>query len=142
MYFRYWNPLREIEEFQRQIDRVFQRVSPWTRRGYPPIELVDAGDQFILRALLPGISLEELKLSVSGTQVALSGSKPIKSIEGAKVIRRERVYGQFHRIIELPEAVDTDRVRAEYKEGVLHLYLPKARAAAPVTILIESSRGS
>ena len=133
---RYWNPLREMEAFQRNMDRMFHGPSQ-QHRGYPPVELVDVGDQFILRILLPGVPSEDIKISVSGDQVSLHGTKRVKPIEGAKPIRRERAYGEFHRVIKFPEAVDTDRVSAEHGEGVLTLLLPKARAAAPVTIELE-----
>lgn len=133
MYINYWNPLREAQGRKPSRDQAF-RPAARSQRGYPPIDLVDAGDHFVLRAILPGVAAEDLHISVAGDQVSLEGTKKVKHEQAAKPIRRERMYGNFQRTVRLPEAVDTDNVEASRSDGVLTLRLPKARMTGPVTI--------
>ena len=134
------NPLRELELLQRRIERAFAapRYGVSCSCGYPPIDLIDAGDKFVIQTPLPGMNREEIEISVEGQTVTLSGEKRLQLVEGAKYISRERCYGYFKKMIELPEAIKTEpeEVKAEYDDGILTVILPK-RPVGPMTISIS-----
>jgi len=134
-----WNPFQELEEFQHRIDRIFRTPRRRVSRGYPSVDLIDAGDKFVILALLPGMKREDIKLSVLRETVTLSGERKREAIEGANYIRRERGYGIFHKVIELPEPiqVDKDKIIAEYKDGILNIILHKEQFFGPITVSID-----
>jgi len=105
--------------------------------GYPPIDLMDASDKFILLAMLPGIKREEIDLSISERTIILRGERKRETAEGARYIRRERGYGAFEKRIELPEPIQTDKVSAHYTDGILNIILPKSRPLGPMVISID-----
>jgi HSP20 family protein len=129
MIVRYWQPLREIETLRRQMDRLFDEVTPvvseqlaWT----PAIELKEEDSQFILRAQLPGINAKDVDIQVTREAVAISGEhRHEHKVEEKGFFKSEFNYGSFRRVINLPAAVQNDQVKAEFKEGILTLVLPK-----------------
>jgi len=130
------NPLRELELFQRKVERAFAAPRYGASRGYPPIDLVDAGDKFVIQMPLPGMAREEIEISVFGQTITLSGEKRRQLIKDAKYISRERSYGYFKKTIELPEAILSDEIKAEYDDGILTVIVPK-RPVGPMTISIS-----
>ena len=132
-----WNPFYELEVFQRRIDRMFGVPQRRSSSGYPPIDLIDASDKFILLSMLPGIKREEIDLSISERTITLRGERKRETAEGARYIRRERGYGAFEKIIELPEPIQTDKVSAQYTDGILNIILPKSRPSGPMIISIN-----
>lgn len=129
MLVRYWQPLQEIEAIRRQFDQIFGEQTPanaepasWT----PAIELQDTGNAFTLRAQLPGLEAKDIDIQVSKGAIAISGEYRQQSKqEDPGMVRSEFRYGKFHRVVRLPAAVQNDQVQAEYKDGILHLTLPK-----------------
>jgi len=132
-----WNPFHELEEFQRQIDRTFGLSRRRASSGYPPIDLIDASDKFIILAMLPGVKREEIDLSVSERTITLRGERKRETVEGAMYIRRERGYGAFEKKIELSEPIQTDKVKAQYNNGILNIILPKSRPSGPMVISVN-----
>jgi HSP20 family protein len=143
MLVRYWQPWREIDTLRRQFDQLFDSMTPmvgesagWT----PAVELKDAGNEFILRAQLPGIDVKDLDVQVTKDAVSLAGEhrQESKTEEGG-FFRSEFHYGKFQRIIPLPVEVQNDQVKAEFKEGILSLTLPKANQVQAVKLNLTSS---
>ncbi|MBC8232283.1 Hsp20/alpha crystallin family protein [bacterium] len=132
-----WNPFHELEEFQRQIDRTFGLSRRRASSGYPPIDLIDASDKFIILAMLPGVKREDIDLSVSDRTITLRGERKRETVEGAMYIRRERGYGTFEKKIELSEPIQTDKVKAQYNNGILNIILPKSRPSGPMVISVN-----
>ena len=132
-----WNPFKESEDFEHRIDRMFGTSKQNVSRGYPPVDLIDDGDQLIIIALLPGMKREDIDLSVFRLQITLSGEREREVVEGARYIRRERGYGNFHKVIKLPEPIQVDKVNAEYKDGCLNINMPKEKLSGPVTISVD-----
>lgn len=137
MRIRLWDPLQELAELERTVDRMLRRGRQWVSYGYPPIDLMDIGAAFMLSARLPGVSADQIRLSVSGTAVTLEGQRGPLVIEGAKPILRERFYGQFRKNIDLPEPIHEEEVKAQYTDGILQVTLPKRRQLHPRTISIQ-----
>ena len=91
------------------------------------LDLTEDGKNFFVKAEIPGVKKEDIKVSVDGNQVSLSAEikKETEEKEGAKVIRSERYYGSIARSFTLDENVDSSAASAKYEDGVLQLTLPK-----------------
>jgi HSP20 family protein len=119
------------------------RASNWLEAGpsgrgaYPPINVFRKGDDFVIIAELPGVRKSDLDIQVKGRTLRLSGKKSVEYQKGASLHRRERLSGTFDRALSLPIEVDTDRVQAEYHDGVLALLLPRAAQDKPRTIQVK-----
>lgn len=129
MLVRYWQPWREIETLRHQFDQMFDDLTHvGTDRGWTPaVELKDEGDHIILRAELPGIDTKDLDVQVMREAVSLAGEyRTEEKTEKNGFYRSEFRYGKFQRVIPLPVAIENTQVTADYKDGILHLTLPKA----------------
>ena len=118
------------------VDSVFQG----TRGVYPPVNLHETAEGYVLTAELPGVAPEDIDVSIEASTVTLSGERKVEyaTSEGTSVHRRERQSGTFRRAFELPSEIDFDSARATHKDGVLTLHLPKSAAAQPRQIAIET----
>ena len=134
------DPIDWISQFQQALDSF--RTSGWLGSstsgsgGYPPLNVFRKGDDLVLIAELPGIRKSDLQIQVKGNTVRITGRKAIEYGDNAALHRRERSAGGFDRAISLPVEVDTDDVKAEYRDGILALYLPRAERDKPRTIQI------
>jgi HSP20 family protein len=111
-----------------------------TRGVYPPVNLFETEEGFVLTAELPGVAPESVDVSIEGSTVTLSGERKIEyaASEGTAVHRRERQSGTFRRGFELPTEIDIDAANASHKNGVLTLNLPKSPSSKPRQITIET----
>lgn len=134
MIVRYWNPAREADMMRRQFDRIFDEFTDfssalkttWT----PAVNLVDQGDDFILKLQLTGVSANEVDVQVTRESVVISGErKETTPEEEQTVLYSDFRYGPFRRIVSLPEAIQNSQVEANFDNGVLTLKLPKVEEA-------------
>lgn len=127
------SPFRELARMEREMEDLFGRFEwPWrAERGWAPaIDMVDAKDEIVLRADLPGMDEKSIDVSVQDGTVTISGErKEEKEEKKEDYYYAERSYGAFSRSVMLPVAVDADRVRATFKKGVLEVHLPKSKEA-------------
>jgi len=128
-----WNPTREIDTLQREMNRLFDDVFVPTphRNGLssftPAAELEEKGDTYHLKLELPGIDKEDLDIQVTAEAVSISGKrKSATRTEETGVTRSEFHYGSFQRVIPLPGRIDNQNAAADYQDGILALTLPKA----------------
>ena len=139
------SPFEELEQMRRDIDRVFRdlsgRVSGAPVAGvFPLTNLTEDGDNYYVRAELPGIKAEELDISVTGDSLSVSGERKIPmEKENARYHRREREAGKFSRMVSLPSQIDPEKAEARCAEGILTVILPKAEAAKPKQIAVKTS---
>jgi HSP20 family protein len=129
-----WQPWSEIDTLQKQMNHLFDSfVSPnlnYKELNFvPAAELNETPEAIDLKLELPGINPDDLEVQVTADAVSIAGERKseTKTTENG-VTRSEFRYGSFHRIIPLPVAVKNDQVDAQYKDGILHLNLPKADA--------------
>lgn len=117
-------------------DGVFQG----TRGVYPAVNLHESDEGYVLTAELPGVSPENISVSIESATVTLTGERKIEYPvgEGVAIHRRERQSGSFRRAFELPSEIDLEAAKATHKNGVLTLVLPKSPAARPRQITIET----
>lgn len=130
-----WQPFREVESLQREMNRLFDRLAMPedggnTSLGFdfmPAAELHESSDKITVRMELPGIETKDLDVNVTAEAIAISGERKSEiKREEQGMSRSEFRYGKFQRIIPLPSRIQNDKVQAEFKNGVLCLTLPKA----------------
>ena len=146
--------LEEMARMRREIDGIlgegslsswsfpFSRMSFLPGRSsqvYPLINISEDNNNFYVDALAPGLDPETLNVSVTGDQLVISGDKkPLpKNIKSEYIHRSERAAGQFTRSMSLSAGVESDRVQANYTNGVLKIVLPKVEAAKPKQIAVK-----
>ncbi len=118
------------------------RSSDWLGSGpsgagsYPPMNVFRKGEDFIIITELPGVAKSDLAVQVKGNSVRLSGTKSVTYPENAALHRRERLSGRFDRAVTLPVQINPDGVKAEYRDGILALFLPRAERDKPKSIQI------
>lgn len=142
---RFWDPVDWARQFQDDMNRVFERslvpVSGRQSEGTvfaPPLDLVDADGEMVVRAELPGLDKDQIQVSVVGNTLTIKGEKKTeKEDKKADFYRRECSYGVFERAIELPDNVDTAKTDASFKNGVLEIHLTKKEEAKPKQIEVK-----
>lgn len=134
------DPVQEINRVQREMNRLFEDA--WRTTGlslYPAVNIWSNDEAVMVTAELPEYRPEDIHLSVVGNELTIKGHRPKYELrEGEHLLRQERPYGQFERVITLPHQIETDRVEAVFKNGVLHITLPRAEADKPRKIQIKS----
>jgi HSP20 family protein len=126
---------------QRALDA--QRASDWMGSrttgigSFPPINIFQHNDDFVAIVELPGLDKNDLEIEAKENTIRISGRKTIKYDEGASIHRRERVWGVFDRTLSVPIQIDPDAIKAEYHDGVLALFIPRAASDKPRTIKIK-----
>jgi HSP20 family protein len=131
-----WDPFRDMRSLGRVLfdERSFQKT--WL----PAVDIFENEDNLSIRAEIPGMKTEDIKVEVEDGVLTLQGEKKRRDeVEKANSYRVERVYGTFTRRFSLPTAVDASKVAATYKDGVLELVLPKTDDAKPRRIEIQAA---
>jgi HSP20 family protein len=129
-----YNPWQEINSLQHQLSRLFddaltpnhwENIGNWS--NFPAVEITDKGDVLHLKLEVPGMEAKDLDVQVMVDRVAISGERKSESLseENGKT-RSEFRYGKFQRVIPLPARIQNTNVKAEYKDGILNLTLPKS----------------
>jgi len=136
----YNDPFDELFALQRALEA--RLASDWmgagtaARGSYPPGNIFQQGDDFVLVVELPGVAKSDLHIEAKENAIRIAGKKEVKYQQDASVHRRERIRGVFDRTIAIPIQIDPDRIRAEYRDGVLALFIPRAELEKPRTIEI------
>ncbi len=135
--------MRNLDDIQDEINRMFEGMTgvPDSEnrlsRTYPSVDLSENKDSFVLKAELPGMKKEDVKVTLQNNILTISGEKKQEQEEKGKTFHRiERSYGSFNRTVELPVAVKTDAIKADFKDGILTVELPKVEEAKPKEIAI------
>ena len=137
------SPFSELESIRRQMDDLFEVFSdrPANQMGagvFPPINLTETADKYVIRAELPGVKNSELDINVTDKTLTVSGERKISSESAdAKYHRRERDAGKFSRAVAMPGDIDAERVEASLANGILTIEVPKAAKAQPRKIAIH-----
>lgn len=141
---RLWDPLDWAHQFQDEMNRMFDRalVPSAERRGgvflAPPIDIVDNDSEVVVRAELPGLDKDQIQVSLVGNTLTIKGEKRSETEEKEEnYYRRERSFGSFERIMDLPENVDTSKTDASFKNGVLEIRLAKKEEAKPKQVEVK-----
>lgn len=136
-----WEPWSEMNRLSREVERMFGRALPGRSAdvsAFPAMNVWEDADHLRAEAELPGFQLSELEIYVTGNQLTIKGQRLPPQHDSGTWHRRERGYGKFARVIELPCDIDGDRVTAEFQHGVLSITLPKSEAVKPRRIEIKT----
>ena len=130
-----WEPFREVESLQKEMNRLFDRLVPTDvgngeKMGLsfiPAAEITETPEAVQIKLEIPGMEAKDLNLEVTADSLTINGERKSEiKTEEEGFTRTEFRYGKFHRVIPLPVQVDNNNVAAEYKDGILNLTLPKA----------------
>ncbi len=138
-----WDPVKEMldlkDDFDRLIDRFFSRdFDIWEGPRAFDVDIYEDAENVVIKAELPGINKEDISVSLTEDTVTISGKKAEeKKIEKENYYRKEIRTGSFSRSFTLPCAVDKDKVKATYKNGILEIVLPKSEKEKAKEVKIE-----
>ncbi|MGY3489573.1 HSP20 family protein [Bradyrhizobium sp. USDA 4011] len=135
------DPFDALLDLQRSLEATL--ASDWlqdltTSRGpFPPINVFQQGDNILAIIELPGVSKSDLQIEAKENTIRIFGKKKVDYPEEASLHRRERVSGEFDRTLSVPVQIEPDGIKAEYRDGILALFLPRAESDKPRTINIS-----
>ncbi len=138
------NPWLAFHELQREVDRVLDTIGVSTprtalARAFPALNIWDEGDALLAEAELPGLKSEDLEILAQGNTLTLKGTRRSADADNSVYHRRERETGEFSRAISLPVDIDAEHVEATLRDGILTLRLPKAEAAKPRKVTVNTN---
>jgi len=144
MWFENWSPFFDVGKTLEEMDRILNAVGrPLSLRSvprstFPAINVYDQGQALVMTAEAPGMKSGDFELTVLGDSLTVKGERKVEESEQERYYRRERPMGAFTRTVTLPTPVDTNSVKAEYRDGVLRVYMEKAEEAKAKKIKIAS----
>jgi HSP20 family protein len=133
----------ELDEIQQRLNRLFlDRTAKAGDTNFadfmPPVDIEETDADFVVKADLPDVKKEEIKIRVQDGVLTIEGERRHeKEDKGKRFHKIEREYGRFVRRFALPTEIDGEKVRAEFRDGVLNVMLPKAPAAKPTMIDVK-----
>jgi HSP20 family protein len=141
------DPSRELTDIQTQMNRLFDNFlgQPVTsgvmeRAWAPAVDVYETKDAVVVTAELPGLNEKEIQLAITDDLLTIRGERHWSDeARGASHYRQERWFGKFERVIALPIPVDTGKVKATYRDGVLTVTLPKSDGLKPREIKIDTA---
>jgi HSP20 family protein len=139
-----WEPFRGVESLQREVNRLFDRLLPGgngeiqSLNFVPSAEMEETDDTIHLKLEVPGMESKDLNVEVTEESITIKGERKSESkTEARGMVRSEFHYGKFERRIPLPSHVQTDQVKAECKNGMLSLTLPKVESEHRKTVKVN-----
>lgn len=138
-----WEPMREMMSLREAMDRLFddaftRPVSLRDLAALPLIDLSQDDDEITVKAVLPGLKPEDVQISVTADVLTIKGEfKNEDEGKNRNYLIRERRFGSFERMIQLPTEVQTEKAHADFADGILTIRLPKAEAVKPKSISIK-----
>ena len=140
------DPARDLTDIQTHMNRLFDNFlghsanlgmeHPWS----PVVDMYETKNEVVVSAELPGVSEKDIRISVTGDLLTIQGERQGNSkVEDGGHYRRERWFGKFERTLSLPVPVETNQVKATYRDGVLTVKLPKVEEIKPKEIKIEAA---
>jgi HSP20 family protein len=145
-----WEPFRDLLSLQDRMNRLFDESYRSTQRGgtedewalggswAPAVDIYEQGTDIVLKAELPGVDPKDVDIRLENNVLSLRGQRKLESeVKRESYHRVERSYGTFSRSFTLPTVVDQAQIKAEFKDGLLRLTLPKREEAKPKQIQIN-----
>jgi HSP20 family protein len=141
-----WDPVRELDSFQSDMNRLFDSFfgrreaggsNGYGRRWIPAMDLVETDEAMVLRADLPGLKRDDIEIEVKDNVLTVSGERKAEHEDkGEGYYRVERAFGRFARSLDLPQGIDASGVKAEFNDGVLEVRIPKPEERKPQKVEI------
>ncbi len=142
-----WNPIKDVFSLRNRMNRVFGDfyfptnreegdLSTWNWN--PVVDVYDNDDNIVLKAEIPGIDKKDIVVDVKGRVLTLKGERSSDNeVKEDNYYRRERCFGKFERAFNLPVDVELDKIKANYKDGVLEIEIPKPEEKKPKQITVH-----
>jgi HSP20 family protein len=141
-----WTPMRELKEIQAYLNRIVDDM-PLRANDYdvlsftdwvPAVDVEETDKEYLIKAELPEVRKEDVKVEMLNGLLTIEGERrQEKEEKGKKLHKVERTYGKFVRRFTLPSGIDTTKVHAEFKDGMLNVHLPKTAAAPPKPVDVK-----
>jgi HSP20 family protein len=139
------NPLRELEDIQNRLTNAFRPSAdlfngdePFAHSEWRPLmNIAESEEEYLIVAEMPGMKKEDVHVTLENGTLTVSGERKFQEDDNRKWRRVECGYGRFSRSFTLPQYADPSQVKAEFKDGLLHIHVPKSEAARPKQIQIE-----
>ena len=142
---RLFDPMKDFENLQNEINRLFNGQRPGVSQGLfdrsisPAIDVLEDRDNIIILCDIPGVDMKDLDLTITKDVLTIKGEKKEgEKKENGRVFKNETWEGNFQRTIALPEGVDSEKVDATLKDGVLKVVAPKMEEVKPRQIKVKS----
>ena len=149
-----WSPFRELDGMRREMDRIWEELFPASRRAVmesplvkpfmqkgtvtPAIDIIDMGSEVIVKADMPGVGKDGAEVSMQETTLLIKGEvKAEAEVKEEGYYYSERGYRSFSRSVNIPFKINTEKIKAGLKDGVLTVHLPKAEELQPKKIKVE-----
>ena len=133
-----YHPLDALFELQRALEA--RQGGEWlqgaTAGAFPPINVFQRGDSLVAIVELPGVNKSDLEIQAKDNTIRVSGKKAVSFPEKVSLHRRERLSGSFDRTLTVPMQIEANAIKAEYRDGVLALFIPRAESDKPRSIAI------
>lgn len=143
-----WQPFRNLSSLQEQVNRLFEsnypsRGSESTLTAWAPaVDVYETENELVIKADLPDVSEKDLDVRVENNMLTIHGERKFEQkVKEENYLRMERSYGSFSRSFSLPNSVNTEAIKAEYKDGVLNITLPKRAESKPKQVKIAVGNG-
>lgn len=144
-----WDPFRELEDISSRLNRIFGRVTTrpepdremlatadWT----PSVDISETDTAYLVKGEIPGVKKEDVRVTIQDGMLTIQGErKQEKEEKGKKFHRIERSYGSFVRSFRLPDDTDENKVKAEFKDGMINITLPKSAKAKAKAVEVSVS---
>jgi len=142
-----WDPFRDIIALRDRMDNLFEdsisrlrgtgedmTYSTWS----PAVDIYETADNLVIKAEIPGANKDDISVEIKGNSLYLKGERKLeKDLSEENYHRMERSYGSFHRVFSLPTTVDQEKIKANFKSGVLEITIPKVEKAKPKLITVD-----
>ncbi len=134
-----WRPFRSLLDFDPFFETVFDRSFPVPKAAFEPrIDVKETDKEYVISAELPGLNKKDFKLTLENDVLTLEGEKKYEHEEkDGNYYRSERSYGAFRRSFRLTDDIDREKIKADYKNGVLNITLPKTESAQSKAVEIK-----
>jgi HSP20 family protein len=138
-----WRPFRELTTLRDEMERMWERffkesMEPFRGEWAPSLDVSETKNNIVVKAEVPGMDAKDIDISLAGNLLTIKGEKKQEKEEKDENYHRvERSYGAFTRVVRLPQEVQSNKIKADYKNGVLKITLPKSEEAKRKEIKIK-----
>ncbi len=142
-----WDPFKELEDISERFNRIFGRLTTRREGGreamtvadwVPTVDITEDEKEYLIKAEIPEVDKKDVKVTIQDGVLTIQGErKQEKEEKGKRFHRVERSYGTFLRSFSLPEDATEDNIKAEFKDGMLYVHLPKSEKARPKAIEVK-----
>ena len=138
-----FRPMRDMLNLQQEMNQLFsdafrpEEEQDHQAQWMPRVDVAESDKDIVVQVEVPGMRREEINLTIEDNVLTLSGEKEQEALEGYRYHRAERTQGRFRRTFSLPASIDSAKVKAAYKDGLLTITLPKVEAHRPKEITVS-----